>query len=60
MIAVKLHLAADAQKIGDMLWNSFSQKNTTVKHYGKEFLFPKVQGFSFSKKCCQNRKIKVD
>ena len=25
-MAVKLHPAADAQKIGDMLWNSFLQK----------------------------------
>ena len=27
----------------------FAKKNTTVKRYGKEFLFPKVQGFNFSR-----------
>ena len=31
-MAVKLHPAADAQKIGDMLWNSFLQKK---KHNSK-------------------------
>ena len=32
-MAVKLHPAADAQKIGDMLWNSFFAKKK--KHNSK-------------------------
>ena len=48
MVGVKLCSAVDSQMIKTMLGNSFSDANTTEKHYWWQFLFPEVYHFEFS------------
>ena len=48
MVGVKLCSAVDSQMIKTMLGKSFSDANTTEKHYWQQCLFPEVYHFEFS------------
>ena len=48
MVVVKLSSAVDPQTKKTMLGDSFSDANTTGKHYRWQFIFPEVYHFKFS------------